>query len=593
MRKKYLQERIDALIRRDRYFTPKEKERFEELQLARAAEKEREQRFTASYSEYNVIKEAHPDDIVLFQVGDFYEMYGEDARQAAAILDLTLTARTIPGVGRVEMCGVPSHNLELYTDQLRDRYDVTVSPSPKYGEERSAYTLLSIDHEAARAIDAHEAEFGADGYRAFPGDRPEAEPAEEHAPPMRTLTQEDIDEQLRTMFPDIETKRAVVRYMNEHGREKDTAAWLAEQYYGTDVNTPLHIGFAGWNGRPGDEVTLSWAKVQRRIAQLIKADKFYTQEEYDNLDDVDPIAIRERLAQAGIVNGEVVDPEALNRNPFIQQVMADAARIAQEERGETFTTPGGVAYHAGMDVDTRVADGTMVRIHIDRVEDGYVWYTFPDMPEQEPVEMFRSRFEGYLDDGSSALVRQEDLSSEAEIAELPEQQDLTPYHVEEADYFATPAGLEVNIQDKYSTKHTFQWSEIARVLRAMYQQERDGFFHEPVLPEPEARPPYREETTAFYPGNKNGLPYDIEIRTLRVERPEHEPPEPEPMPVPNAENFRILDNHLGEGGPKEKFWRNVKAIATLKQIEGENRQATPEEQHILCLIIVNVILQGC
>lgn len=695
-------ERIDALIRRDRYFTPQEKARFEELQLARAAEKEREQRFTASYSEYNVIKEAHPDDIVLFQVGDFYEMYGEDARQATAMLGLTLTARTIPGVGRVEMCGVPSHNLKLYTDQLRDRYDVTVSPTPEHGAKRSSYALLSIDHEAARAINAHEAEFGADGYRAFPGDRPEAEPAEDHAPPMRTLTQEDIDEQLRTMFPDIETKRAVVRYMNEHGREKDTAAWLAEQYYGTDVNTPLHIGFAGWNGRPGDEVTLSWAKVQRRIAQLIKADKFYTQEEYDNLDDVDPIAIRERLAQAGIVNGELVDPEALNRNPFIQQVTADVERIAQEERDETFTTPGGVAYHAGMDVDTRVADGTMVRIHIDRVEDGYVWYTFPDMPEQEPVEMFRSRFEGYLDDGSSALVRQEDLSSEAEIAELPEQQDLTPYHVgdtvyldntafeitairdfdvelrdptqaypifraenksrfeimlyqdprnthitdllaqdlnntdsdlqdvltwdggllelrdkemiagwfragesnsrvaqllsntyagvsdtmmmqtgEEADYFATPAGLEVNIQDKYSTKHTFQWSEIARVLRAMYQQERDGFFHEPVLPEPEARPPYREETTAFYPGNKNGLPYDIEIRTLRVEGPEHEPPEPEPTPVRAAGNFRIMDEHLGEGGPKDKFWRNVKAIATLKQIENENRQATPEEQHIL------------
>ena len=661
-------ERIDALIRRDRYFTPQEKARFEELQLARAAEREREQRFTASYSEYNAIKEAHPDDIVLFQVGDFYEMYGEDARQAAAILNLTLTARAIPGMGRVEMCGVPSHNLELYTEELRDRYDVTVSPSPKYGEERSAYTLLSIDHEAARAIDAHEAEFGADGYRAFPGDRPEAEPAEEHAPPMRTLTQEDIDDQLRTMFPDIETKRAVVRYMNEHGREKDTAAWLAEQYYGTDVNTPLHIGFAGWNGQPGDEVTLSWAKVQRRIAQLIKADKFYTPEEYDNLDDVDPVAIRERLAQAGIVNGEVVDPEALNRNPFIQQVMADAERIAQEERGETFTTPGGVAYHAGMDVDTRAADGTMVRMHIDRVEDGYVWYTFPDMPEQEPVEMFRSRFEGYLDDGSSIIVSLE----KGQIAE-PEQitpakdttsetGDFSPYRVGDTVYLDNTAfeitaigHFDVQLRDPMQRYPIFRSESKERFERYLRQDERNARFYavegqkaeaasaaknpaykigvmlylddkpyeiirkddwnvtlmdrsiqnptprlvswdniEQLLRQDErnahlfnretpevSKPEPRSETVAFYPGDKNGLPYDIEIRTLRVDGPEHEPPAPEPTPKPNAENYHILDNHLGEGGPKEKFWRNVKAIATLKQIEGENRQATPEEQHIL------------
>jgi len=662
-------ERIDALIRRDRYFTLQEKARFEKLQLARAAERKREQRFTETYSEYNAIKEAHPDDIVLFQVGDFYEMYGEDARQAAEVLGLTLTTRNIPGVGRVEMCGVPSHNLELYTDQLRDRYDVTVSPTPEHGAQRSAHTLLSIDHEAARAIDAHEAEFGADGYRAFPGDRPEADPTEDHAPPMRTLTQEDIDEQLRTMFPDIETKRAVVRYMNEHGREKDTASWLAEQYYGTDVNTPLHIGFASWNGRPGDEVTLSWAKVQRRIAQLIKADKFYTQEEYDNLDDVDPIVIRERLAQAGIVNGELVDPEALNHNPFIQQVMADAERIAQEERGDTFTTPGGVAYHAGMDVDTSAADGAMVRMHIDRVEDGYVWYTFPDMPEQEPVEMFRSRFEGYLDDGSSIIVG----SEKGQIAE-PEQitpakdatsetEAFTPYHVGDTVYLDNTAfeitaigSFDVQLRDptllypifRSESKERFErylrqdernaqfyavedqktettvsaaknpaykigvmlylddkpyeiirkddwnvtlmdrsiqnpsprlvsWDNIEQLLR---QDERNDHLFNQETPEA-SRPEPRSETVAFYPGEKNGLPYDIEIRTLRVDEPEHELPAPEPTPVRAAGNFRIMDDHLGEGGPKEKFWRNVKAIATLKQIENENRQATPEEQHIL------------
>ena len=59
----------------------------------------------------------------------------------------------------------------------------------------------------------------------------------------------------------------------------------------------------------------------------------------------------------------------------------------------------------------------------------------------------------------------------------------------------------------------------------------------------------------------------------------------ENTPYPSREtapsNFRIMDDNLGVGGPKEKFWRNIKAIATLKQIEQEERYATPEEQQLL------------
>ena len=49
----------------------------------------------------------------------------------------------------------------------------------------------------------------------------------------------------------------------------------------------------------------------------------------------------------------------------------------------------------------------------------------------------------------------------------------------------------------------------------------------------------------------------------------------------SAQNFRITDEHLGEGGPKQKYQRNVQAIYTLKQIEAGNRTAKQEEQKIL------------
>ena len=144
--------RIDSLIQKDRFLSPREKERYAQLQREKEAERELP---TQAQTDYNAIKEAHPDDIVLFQVGDFFEIYGEDAKQAAELLDLNLTTRAIPGAGRVEMCGVPSHNLEMYVEKLRDKYDVTIAEAPDFRGERHIYTLRSIDHEAEAAIMTH------------------------------------------------------------------------------------------------------------------------------------------------------------------------------------------------------------------------------------------------------------------------------------------------------------------------------------------------------------------------------------------------------------------------------------------------------
>ena len=54
----------------------------------------------------------------------------------------------------------------------------------------------------------------------------------------------------------------------------------------------------------------------------------------------------------------------------------------------------------------------------------------------------------------------------------------------------------------------------------------------------------------------------------------------EPAPEP-AGNFRITDDHLGEGGAKQKYARNIEAIRTLFKLEQEHRGATAEEQQVL------------
>ena len=120
-------------------------------------------------NDYNSIKlnASYADSIVLFQVGDFFEMFGEDAKQAAALLELNLTTRELPGTGRVEMCGIPAHSLERYVEKLRDKHDVTIAATKGNSTEHHVYTMRSIDHEAEDAINAYETEFGADGLRAF------------------------------------------------------------------------------------------------------------------------------------------------------------------------------------------------------------------------------------------------------------------------------------------------------------------------------------------------------------------------------------------------------------------------------------------
>ena len=67
--------------------------------------------------QYNAIKAKHPDALLLFRVGDFYETFGEDAVRAAKILNITLTARNNGG-DKTELAGFPHHALNTYLPKL-------------------------------------------------------------------------------------------------------------------------------------------------------------------------------------------------------------------------------------------------------------------------------------------------------------------------------------------------------------------------------------------------------------------------------------------------------------------------------------------
>ena len=366
--------RIAGLIRQGLYLTEQEQAEYDRIQAEKAqAGKDTPQapQPDPAVWEYNGVKERHPDDLVLYQMGDFFELYGEDAREAAPELGLQLASRAIPAGGRVEMCGFPANRLNQCLEQLRVRHNVTVSAASEGSAQRREYSVLSTGHEAQQepyeqyksiVLEAvtqdtayrnacghsdyenavieghaaiHRAVLGAGNMgllRAY-SDMPEfrqrlqREIIGETYPKLhellRPLSQDDIDDAIRTWNGDIQSKQAVIRYMGAHAREKDTAAWLAHEYSGRDSKSLFVIRAGSPEG-----IELPWPKVQRLIARLIKEDRFFTQVEQDNFDDVDPTAIREALERRGIVGGQVTDPERAESDPFIQQVMADAEQAS-------------------------------------------------------------------------------------------------------------------------------------------------------------------------------------------------------------------------------------------------------------------------
>ena len=73
---------------------------------------------TPMMQQYLRIKAEHPNDIVFYRMGDFYELFFDDAKRASQTLDITLTARGKANGNPIPMCGVPYHAAEGYLAKL-------------------------------------------------------------------------------------------------------------------------------------------------------------------------------------------------------------------------------------------------------------------------------------------------------------------------------------------------------------------------------------------------------------------------------------------------------------------------------------------
>ena len=81
----------------------------------------KEKTYTPMMQHYLSVKEQYPDALVFYRIGDFYEMFFEDAKIASKELDLILTGKSAGVEERVPMCGVPHHAVQSYLQRLVSR----------------------------------------------------------------------------------------------------------------------------------------------------------------------------------------------------------------------------------------------------------------------------------------------------------------------------------------------------------------------------------------------------------------------------------------------------------------------------------------
>ena len=348
----------------------------------------------------------------------------------------------------------------------------------------------------------------------------------EVARPAAFITEDEMDAQLASGSSMAGGKERIYRFFTAYPAytPKEKADYLKEEYgiggrshavSGSDHSSESHDGKGIKLQKEGcPAVQLSWAQVVKRMDALIARGRYMTQSELENisalpekevtieeLDDDEPIDteyVRQGLAASGIVNGEVVDEDALRSSPFIRQVTELAEQIQAEQDSE----------------ESPVVDAGK------------------NSPgAAEPKHLYKVGDTVYLDHQS--------------------------FIIEKMGLF------DISLRDPSQRYPIFRSESYPRFERLLAEDERNAH----LLSTDETPAQSLEEIKL-----KN-IVLDI---TAQADE-EHVSVSPQSV----AENFRITDEHLGEGGAKTKFGNNLTAIQTLKQIEAEGRVATPDEQEVL------------
>lgn len=354
-------------------------------------EQETSQRDYSKYNplmqEYFRLKDEHPDTIILYRIGEFLEAMGDDAELVSQALGLQLTRRMISSDEDIKMCGFPASKLETNLNMLLDRgHKVGIS---NIDENHSRKFYLMESDRAHEPIQSHPV--GRIDYINANGEiensieytNPtmlEKDIKEESTFDVKMAVYLYMDTDGNTMphdfidrlpnplqhFEIIDQPQPQSEYDFLLKRATEILSEYSIREFGTDdFELPddlseINVAYTTTEDEKHEltaNVNLVDFRIETKIDDTVVRTEQYDSlqdivenglvgmefddliyvsdeeltpfyEEHDELDDVDPAVIRQQLEDAGIVNGELVDEDKLNSDPFIQQVMADAEAVA-------------------------------------------------------------------------------------------------------------------------------------------------------------------------------------------------------------------------------------------------------------------------
>ena len=367
------------------------------------------------------------------------------------------------------------------------------------------------------------------------------------------------------------------------------------------------------------KITLKWAQVEKYIDLMIQSDRYLTDEEKeqcttvqeengykvgdDVMVDLPTGTIEGTIGYIGetdvridtSAHGQSWDNEVINKRQFEDGLRQNepSQRVDEMlEQAETIYKESEVPEYERFSVREVVGGTSQLFAIWDDLNEGYYANDngMAQFTDKEQAESYCTALKKETDERTAAdwlaVEKAKFLAENEPVPALPKERDYRvgdTIRLDGKDFTVETVGtLNIQLRDPDEV-YPVARSESKENLERLLRQPGNIHLHNltvnltPAHEPDEDKPPLTDEELDELPIS---TVMDGKVQTFPDAAALDEALNAEPAPEP-AGNFRITDDHLGEGGAKQKYARNIEAIRTLFKLEEEHRGVTAEEQQVL------------
>ena len=453
----------------------------------------------------------------------------------------------------------------------------------------------------------------------------------EKTPSAFVLSQAEIENELRRHGSGFAggKQRIMALYQTQPDRKLRAKALAKEYGIGGHSHDFLDgsRGFVNhdWKGLEFDhypdhqKITLKWAQVEKYIDLMIQSDRYLTDEEKeqrttvqeengykvgdDVMVDLPTGTIEGTIGYIGetdvridtSAHGQSWDNEIINKRQFEDGLRQNepSQRVDEMlEQAETIYKESEVPEYERFSVREVVGGTSQLFAIWDDLNEGYYANDngMAQFADKKQAESYCTALKKETDERTAAdwlaVEKAKFLAENEPVPALPKERDYRvgdTIRLDGKDFTVETVGtLNIQLRDPDEV-YPVARSESKENLERLLRQPGNIHLHNltvnltPAHEPDEDKPPLTDEELDELPIS---TVMDGKVQTFPDAAALDEALNAEPAPEP-AGNFRITDDHLGEGGAKQKYARNIEAIRTLFKLEQEHRGATPEEQQVL------------